>query len=139
MNIRDAERDLFCNFFFNWKKKKNSIRVDFSLIDLSAKLEKLTTAVREAGVSRHDGLKLRAPPLNPPNIILLWLYEEISGGPSIDPHDAEGRQSLGHLNASSLLFFPSDLFLFIFLFLFLTCYLTHFQFDLHVFFLDFIR
>ena len=62
---------------------------------------------RETGISRHNGWPIKGL-LKPLNTILLWCTGVFSG-----PHDADRRQSLGQLYVWSLLFFQSEVQIFI--------------------------
>ena len=63
-------------------------------ISVSGKLEKLRFAVRETGVSRHNGDQIRVH-LNSLQYDSALIYRGVSGGPELGPHDTERRSSLG--------------------------------------------
>ena len=54
-----------------------------------SRLKKITSAVRETGVSWHDGGSLKGL-LKPPSTILLRWQERFHEGPQLVPHDVEG-------------------------------------------------
>ena len=57
---------------------------------------KLSSAVRETALSRHNGGLIEGP-LIPPNITVLWWPDRFQGDPQLGSHDAERRLSLGQL------------------------------------------
>jgi len=71
-----------------------------------ARLEEITSVVRQTGDSRHNGDAIEGQPLNPS--IRQWCDGPRGfKGSSIGPHDAERRRSLGQQYVWSLLFFQS--------------------------------
>ena len=66
-------------------------------------LDKLTLAVRETGVSRHNGIQLRNP-LKPHNTLVLWWSNGFQKALNCDPMMPRDAMSFGQLYVWSLLF-----------------------------------
>ena len=70
------------------------------------KKKKLILAVRETGVSRHNGVQLRAP-LKPLNTIVLWCAGSFRAVLNCVLYDAKRGKTLGQLYVWSVFFFPA--------------------------------